>query len=87
MEIKKCARCGSFFTSANDVCNSCLNKDSFEKTLLKNYFDENVSFSSVHAVSEETGISPKIIENYLLENNLDNPVTVDNTIFYNQIPY
>jgi predicted amidophosphoribosyltransferase len=86
MEIKKCARCGAFFSSISNVCSSCQNKESYDRTVLKNYFDENLSFDSVHAVSEETGISPTTIENYLLENNFNNPNN-DNNSFYNQIPY
>jgi hypothetical protein len=86
MEIKKCERCGAFFTSTSNLCSSYQNKDSYDKTVLKNYFDENMSFNSVHAVSEETGISPTTIEKYLLENNYNNPYD-DNSVFYNQIPY
>ena len=27
MEIKRCARCGGFFQTENDVCNNCIEKD------------------------------------------------------------
>ena len=30
MEIKRCARCGGFFQTENDVCNNCIEKDNKE---------------------------------------------------------
>ena len=38
MEIKRCARCGQFFETVNDVCNSCVAKDNKDIGKLKNYF-------------------------------------------------
>lgn len=72
MEIKKCANCGSFITTDATVCDSCLNKSSYDMTLLKNYFDETSSFDSISAISATTGVSPKAIQKYMLDNNYTN---------------
>ena len=69
MEIKKCINCGSFITSEGSLCSSCANKKTYETTVLKNFFDENTSFDSISSISETTGVSPKSIQSFMLENN------------------
>lgn len=69
MEIKKCASCGSFISSGATICTTCANKASFNNTLLKNYFDENVSFDSVSSVSATTGVSFDTVQKYIQDNN------------------
>ena len=72
MEIKKCTNCGAFITTEATICGSCLNKSTYDMTLLKNYFDETSSFDSISAVSAATGVSPKAIQKYMQDNNYTN---------------
>lgn len=72
MEIKKCANCGAFITTEGNLCNTCLNKARYDNTLLKNYFDENTSFDSISSVSAATGVSPKAIQQFMIDNNYTN---------------
>ena len=41
MEFKKCARCGNFFASEFDVCESCSLKDRMDVIKFKGYIEEN----------------------------------------------
>ncbi len=84
MEIKKCASCGSFITSGATICATCANKASYEKTLLKNYFDENASFDSISSVSATTGVSFNSVQKYIQDNNY---VDLDSTTTFNPIQY
>ena len=72
MEIKKCSNCGSFITSDATLCSSCTNKANYDRTLLKNYFDEAISFDSISAVSATTGVSPNSIQKYMQDNDYIN---------------
>ena len=87
MELGKCARCGSFITSNSTYCTTCASKITYEKTLLKNYFEDVINFDSVHSVAEETGISQSTVEKYLAENSFPelNINNIDNS--FNKIPY
>lgn len=69
MEIKRCTNCGSFITSEESICSKCINKASFDQTLLKNFFDENQSYGSISAISAATGVNPSSIQKYMQENN------------------
>lgn len=69
MELKKCANCGAFITTEATICDSCSNKATYDMTLLKNYFDETSGFDSISAVSATTGVSPKVIQQYIQDNN------------------
>ncbi|MBQ6860900.1 MAG: hypothetical protein IJO08_04570 [Clostridia bacterium] len=85
MEIKKCASCGSFISSGAAICATCANKASYEKTLLKNYFDENTSFDSISSVSATTGVSFGSVQKYIQDNNyLDSDVSATT---FNPIQY
>lgn len=84
MEIKKCASCGSFIASGATICATCANKASYEKTLLKNYFDENASFDSISSVSATTGVSFNSVQKYIQDNNY---VDLDSTTTFNPIQY
>ncbi len=61
MEIKRCARCGQFFETINEVCNNCLAKDSKDIGKLKNYFSYGYVAGKVSLgdISSDTGISMK----------------------------
>ena len=66
MELKRCARCGSFFTSDTEVCQICNKKDSADVLKLKNFLDETqVSVKNKDELSEQTGISLKNLNRYL----------------------
>ncbi|MFR8104596.1 MAG: hypothetical protein ACLU8F_05950 [Clostridia bacterium] len=65
MEFKKCARCGCFYMSEDDVCVKCYPKDKFEMSKFNQYLEQNYSINSIDRVSAETGISVKNINRYL----------------------
>ena len=65
MEFKKCIRCGSFYTSNNNLCSKCTQKDENEIVMLKNYFKENDSVVSLEQVSSETGITASNLDRYM----------------------
>lgn len=70
MEIKRCARCGGFFATANDVCNNCLGKDNKDLGKLKNYlsgYDYSDSEGiTKREISDCTGITMKNLNRFLL---------------------
>ena len=41
MELKKCARCGSFYVNDNQVCPKCMGKDTLELQALRGFFEDN----------------------------------------------
>ena len=65
MDFKKCDRCGSFFCSTDNICCNCLNKDSFEQSKLKSYFEESDSSGSIEDISYKTGIAVKNLNRFL----------------------
>lgn len=68
MEFKKCERCGSFFTTTENVCQNCMPRDNFELLKLRNYINENNNLSSIQDISINTGISIKNLNRYLTGN-------------------
>lgn len=68
MEFKKCPRCGNFFHSELDVCQSCKTNESLDVQKLRNYFEENVvaTGATIQDISVETGISSRNLNRYLL---------------------
>ena len=87
MEVKRCARCGGFFETVNEVCNNCASKDSKDLGKLKNYlngYDYSAGKTTKIDVSVSTGITMKNLNRFLageefegvyipesLENNID----------------
>lgn len=66
MELKKCKRCGCFFTSENDVCLKCAPKDRCEMSTLKNYINEiGNDIPCIENIVTHTGFSEKNISRYL----------------------
>ena len=65
MELKKCARCGCFFTSSNNVCCNCESKDKQDINKLNNYIDNSPEFSGIDSLSYNTGISVKNISRFI----------------------
>lgn len=66
MEFKKCARCGCFYMSDDDICINCVPQDKVELSKFNHYVEENLSSSdSIDTISAETGISVKNLNRYL----------------------
>lgn len=65
MELKRCYRCGKFFSSANDICHTCVRKDSYELARVVSYLQGNPNADSLDVVSTHTGISSKNIQRYI----------------------
>ena len=66
MELKRCARCGSFFTSDSEVCQRCNKKDSADVLKLKNFLeDTQENIISKDELAINTGISLKNLNRYL----------------------
>lgn len=87
MEIKKCSNCGAFTTSPDSLCNVCTNTLNYNKTVLKGYFDETADFGSIETVSSVTGVSPSIVQNYMIENNYIDAPTNATDDYYTNLPY
>ena len=71
MELKKCARCGSFFASSNNVCCNCESKDRQDIYKLNNYIDNSPEISSIDSLSFNTGVSVKNIARFIENNDID----------------
>lgn len=65
MEFKRCERCGSFYLSESNICESCSPKDSFELSKLRNYFEGDIQANSIDSIAIDTGISVKNLNRYL----------------------
>lgn len=66
MEFKKCARCGCFYTSNDNVCCNCLVKERAEINQFKSYIEENnINNVSLSNISIETGISKQSLNRFL----------------------
>ena len=69
MEIKKCARCGNFFTSEYEVCQNCEKKDNADVNKLKGFLMEGLSVGTTKTdVANSTGITMKNLNRYLSGN-------------------
>ena len=65
MNLNKCARCGAFFATNNNVCPNCEAKDSGEISKLKNFLSENECPNSLESLSIDTGISERNLNRFL----------------------
>ena len=66
MELKRCARCGKFYSSDVEVCQECEKKDFADLSKLKGFFaDYYVSGVSKNEISAHTGISARNLNRYL----------------------
>ena len=86
MEIKRCARCGQFFETVNDVCNNCVAKDSKDIGKLKNYFSYGYVAGKVSLgdISNNTGITMRNL-NRLLVNEEFEGIYIPETLSENNI--
>jgi len=74
MEFKKCDRCGSFFSSNDNVCYNCLTKERFEMSKFKTYIEENniSNINSLNELSIGSGISEKTLNRFLTQESFPN---------------
>ena len=72
MELKKCARCGCFFASSNDVCCNCETKDKQDIYNLNNFIVNSPSGSSIDVLAANTGVSAKNISRFIDNNIINN---------------
>ena len=87
MELKKCKNCGAFISSEADFCTTCENTLSYNRTILKGFFgDSGANFDSISTISSQTGVSPRIIENYMVENNMIDSTSLEKSSFAS-LPY
>lgn len=70
MEFKKCARCGCFFVSDNNICCNCEPKDTLELSKLNNYIEKNGNQNSLDEISVSTGISINNLNRYISNNSV-----------------
>ena len=86
MEIKKCARCGQFFETINEVCNSCIAKDNKDIGKLKNYFSYGYVAGKVSLgdISNETGITMKNLNRLIVSEEFEG-VYIPETLGKNNI--
>lgn len=72
MEVKRCSRCGAFYTNQGDVCPKCTGKDNLELSQFKNFVEENgVEINSLTQISNQTGISEKNLNRFLSYDGLE----------------
>lgn len=72
MELKKCVRCGCFFSSESDVCCSCADKDKKDIYNLNNFIVNSNVVPSLDNLSYGTGISIKNINRFIENNSIAN---------------
>ncbi len=66
MEIKRCVRCGNFFTSEYDVCQNCEKKDTQDVNKLKGFLMDGLQLGTTKVdVAHSTGITIKNLNRYL----------------------
>ena len=66
MDVKRCSRCGAFYTNQGYVCPKCTGKDNVELNQFKSFVEENgVEINSLKQISTETGISEKNLYRFL----------------------
>lgn len=70
MELKKCARCGCFFSSNGTVCCDCAIKDKQDIYNLNNYIVNYPTSNSVESLSFNTGVSIKNISRFIENNDI-----------------
>lgn len=66
MEIKRCVRCGSLYTTENEVCNECLVKDNAEVVKLRGVLSEGLEVGTTKQdLAIKAGITARNLERYL----------------------
>jgi uncharacterized OB-fold protein len=72
MDFKKCARCGSFFASVNNVCCNCEPRDKADIYKLANYINENTEISSMAVLSAKTDITTNNLNRFIQNDEIPN---------------
>lgn len=72
MEFKKCARCGCFFMSANNICCNCESKDKLDIAKVNNFLDENNNFNSIQDLSIASGVNINNLNRLIKDNKISN---------------
>ena len=66
MEVKRCSRCGAFYTNQGNVCPKCTCKDNLELSQFKNFVEEyGVEITSLSQIAKQTGISERNLNRFL----------------------
>lgn len=66
MEIKRCVRCGSLYTTENEVCNECLVKDNAEVVKLRGVLSEGLEVGTTKQdLAIKAGITARNLDRYL----------------------
>ena len=66
MEIKRCVRCGSLYTTENEVCNECLIKDNAEVIKLRSVLDDGLEAGTTKQdLAIKAGITSRNLERFL----------------------
>ncbi|MBR6252895.1 MAG: hypothetical protein IKR04_03550 [Clostridia bacterium] len=86
MVLKKCRNCGAFISSDAEFCSSCANNYDYNKTILKGYFDNGMGNDSIPTISSATGVSPSLVQKYMLDNNYIDANGLEATSFAS-LPY
>lgn len=79
MEVRNCAKCGRLFQylTGIPICPKCKKKEEEDFTTVKEYIYENKCANMIE-VSQQTGVSVKLIERFLREGRLmlseDSPI-------------
>ena len=86
MEVKRCARCGQFFETVNEVCHNCIAKDNRDIGKLKNYFSYGYVAGKVSLgdISYDTGITMKNLNRLILNEEFEG-VYIPETLNENNI--
>ena len=72
MEFKKCARCGCFFMSDNNVCYNCEPKDKLDISKINTILDDNIDFNSIQDLSIASGVNIKNLNRFISNEQLPN---------------
>lgn len=65
MNFRTCIRCGCFFSSEDQVCPNCKNKDEIDKISLRKYLADNDIPQNVESLSFYSGVSIKNVNRFL----------------------
>lgn len=66
MEVRRCSRCGAFYTNQGYVCAKCTTKDNFELSQFKNFVEQNgVDVNSLKQISSEIGVTEQNLNRFL----------------------
>lgn len=72
MEFKRCARCGCFFMSDNNICCNCEDRDKLDMAKVSNILDENIRFNSMEDLSIASGVNLNNLNRLIKDNKISN---------------